>query len=310
MIDFLVYVLTIIGLYGLLALSLNVQYGFTGLVNLGQVVFFMIGGYVSAIVVVIAGGSIPLGMLAGTVTAGLFGGLMALPTAQLKADYWAIASLAVAELVRIFFLNVTFGSPYTGAAFGISGIDQPLRAQFTSPTAYGWFYFALVACAVAVCYLVVSFLSASPFGRALKAIREDDNVALAMGKDARWLRIRAMIVGGAIGGLAGALFAHFNAFISPKYFQPITTFIVWGMVILGGAGNYRGVLVGAIIMEVLYNSTRFIAPQIDFIDSSTIAALRLVAIGIFITVIVMYLPRGLFPERRRRYGPGPATDGH
>lgn len=308
MIDFLVYLLTMTGIYAILALSLNLQYGFTGLVNLGHVVFFMIGAYVSAILVMIVGLPYPVGLLGGTVAAALFGGIMALPTAHLQQDYWAISSLAAAEIVRIFFLNTELSGPYVGASFGISGIPQPLRGSFDSPAAYGWFYFAIVMVALAACFVVVRWLTGTPYGRALKAIREGDDVPLALGKDARSLRIRAMIVGGALGGLAGALFAHFNAFIDPRYFLPLETFIIWAMVILGGAGNHIGALIGAVIIQALYNSTRFVAEHLDFIDTQLVASLRMIVIGLLITAVILFLPDGLLPEPRRRYGVGRSAD--
>lgn len=302
MIDFLVYLATMTGIYGIMALSLNLQYGYAGLVNLGQIVFFMLGAYVSAILVMLAGMPFLVGVAGGTLAAALFGALMALPTAHLQQDYWAISSLAAAEIVRTFFLNTPLHGPYVGASFGMSGIPQPLRHAFHSPDAYGWFYLAVVAAAVLGCYLVVRWLTGTPFGRALKAIREGDEVPLALGKNARSLRIRAMVVGGAMGGLAGALFAHFNAFISPRYFLPLETFIVWAMVILGGAGNHRGALAGAVIVEALYNSTRFLSDRVSAVDAHLMASLRMILIGVLITAVILYMPRGLVPETRRRYG--------
>lgn len=309
MIDFLVYLLTMTGIYGILALSLNLQYGFAGLVNLGHVVFFMLGAYISAILVLLAGLPFPVGVLGGMVAAALFGGLMALPTAHLKQDYWAISSLAAAEIVRLFFLNTELGGPYTGASYGISGIPQPWREAFDSSAAYGWFYLGMVALALAVCFLVVRWLTGTPYGRALKAIREGDDVPQALGKDVRGLRIRAMIIGGALGGLAGSLFAHFNAFIDPRYFLPLETFIIWAMIIVGGAGNHVGALVGAVIIQALYNSTRFLGEMLDFIDPQLMASLRMVAIGLLITGVILFMPRGLLPEPRRRYDDGHAAPG-
>jgi branched-chain amino acid transport system permease protein len=309
MVDFLVYLLTMTCIYGILALSLNLQYGFAGLVNLGHVVFFMLGAYVSAILVMIVGLPFGVGVIGGILAAALFGGIMALPTAHLQQDYWAISSLAAAEIVRIFFLNTELDGPYVGASFGISGIPQPLRDAFDSPAAYGWFYFSMSALALAACLLAVRWLTGTPFGRALKAIREGDEVPLALGKDPRSLRIRVMIAGGALGGLAGALFAHFNAFIDPRYFLPLETFIIWAMVILGGAGNHVGALVGAVIVQALYNSTRFVAEQLDFIDAQLVASLRMIVIGLLITAVILYMPRGLLPEKRRRYGVGRSADG-
>lgn len=307
MFDFLIYLTTMTGIYGILALSLNLQYGFTGLVNLGHIVFFMLGAYTSAILVMLAGLPFLVGVLGGIVVAGLFGGLMALPTAHLQQDYWAISTLAAAEIVRIVILNTELSGPYVGASFGISGIPQPWRDAFPSPAAYGLFYLGLVAAAVVLAYAFVRWLTGTPYGRALKAIREGDDVPLALGKDPRSLRVRVMVVGGGLGGLAGALFAHYNAFIEPQYFLPLETFIVWAMVILGGAGNHLGVLIGAAIVQALYNSTRFLAGYFDFIDPQLMASLRMIAIGLLITAVILYMPRGLLPEPRKRYGDADAA---
>lgn len=299
MIDFLVYLLTIVGIWGILSLSLNLQYGLTGLVNLGHIAFFMLGAYTSTILVKFGGLDFAFGFIAGMGAAALFGMLIALPTASLQQDYWAISTLAAAEIVRVIFKNETLGGPYQGASFGISGIPQPLRESFT-PEAYGWFYLGLVAVLLLLAYAVVQWLTGMPYGRALKAIREGDHVALALGKDVRSLRIRAMGLGGAVGGLAGALYAHFNAFIDPTYFLPLETFIVWSMIILGGAGNHIGALVGALIIQVMYNATRFISDYVP-IGDNVLGSLRMVAIGVLVILAIIYLPNGLVPERLRRY---------
>lgn len=303
MIEFLVYLATIGGIWGLLALSLNLQYGLAGLVNLGHIALFMLGAYGSTMLVVLAGAPIVLGFVGGIVLAGLFGMLMALPTARLQQDYWAISTLAAAEIVRIVFLNTPLGSPYVGQAFGFSGIPRPLRAWFTanglSLADYNLFYLGLVLVALVAVFLLVRWIAGTPFGRTLKALREGDEVPLALGKHVGSFRIRAMAIGGGIAGLAGALFAHYNAQINPEYFLPVETFIIWAMVILGGAGNALGVLLGTVIIMALYNSTRFIAPLID-IEPAVLGPLRMIAIGLLIILVILFLPRGLVPERRRR----------
>lgn len=309
MIDFLVYIATMVAIWGILALSLNVQYGIAGLVNLGHVVFFLIGAYSSAILVLLLGLPFVVGFAGAVVLAALFGALMALPTAHLQQDYWAISTLAAAEIVRIVMLNTQLGGPYTGGAYGIDGIPRPLRELVDSGGAYGWLYLGIAAIALLVCYLFVQWLTRTPFGRALKAIREGDDVPLALGKDARSLRIRGMAVGGALGGLAGALFAHYNTFIEPRYFMPLETFIIWAMVILGGAGNFRGAIVGAVIIQALYNGTRFLGNEVDFIPADVMAAMRMVIIGLLVVGVILFMPQGLFPEPRRRYGSGDASAG-
>jgi branched-chain amino acid transport system permease protein len=305
MIEFIVYLVTIAAIWGILSLSLNLQYGVAGLVNLGHVVFFMLGAYVSTILVVIVGWPIVVGMVAGAVAAALFGMLMALPAAELKEDYWAISTLAAAEIVRIFFLNTRLGGPYVGEAFGVSGIPRPLRewydAQGYSLAAYNLFYMVLVLVCLAAAYAIVRHLAAMPIGRSLKALREGDEVPLALGKPVGSLRMRVMAVGGALGGFAGALFAHYNAYISPEYFLPLETFIVWAMVILGGAGNFLGALVGTVIIQLLYNSTRFLAPYLN-IDAQVLGPLRMITISALIILVILFMPQGIVPERKRRYG--------
>jgi branched-chain amino acid transport system permease protein len=302
--DFLVYFVTVAGIWSILGLSLNVQFGLAGLVNLGQIAFFMLGAYVSTILVKLAGQPIAIGMLAGIGAAALFGVLMALPTARLQQDYWGISTLAAAEIVRLVFLNTTLGDPYTGQAFGVSGIPRPFRSAFSdwglTIADYNLFYMGLVLGALAVAAVFVWWLMRTPFGRALKAIREGDAVPLALGKKVSSFRIRAMAIGGGLGGFAGALFAHYNAYIGPEYFLPVETFLVWAMVILGGAGNVLGTLVGTVIVMAISNSTRFIAPLVN-LDAQVLGPLRMVAIGVLVILVVMFMPRGLLPEGRARF---------
>jgi len=309
MIDFLVYLLTIGGIWGMLSLSLNVQFGIAGLINLGHVAFFMLGAYVSTILVVLNGWDITFGIFAGGAAAAAFGMLMALPTARLQQDYWAISTLAVAEILRIFFLNTSLNGPFVGQALGVSGIPRPLRGWFSeqgySIAAYNWFFLGLVMACLVATLLFCLWLSRTPFARTLKALREDDAVPLALGKRVSSFRIRAMAIGGAIGGLAGGLFAHYNAFIEPEYFRPIETFLIWAMVILGGAGNMIGSLVGTLLVMTLYNSSRFVPGWLNdlfgwTIDGRVYGSLRLVLIGVIIILVILYLPNGLLPERRRK----------
>ncbi|WP_159587268.1 branched-chain amino acid ABC transporter permease [Chelativorans xinjiangense] len=307
MTDFLIYLATMVGIWGILSLSLNLQYGVTGLVNLGHIVFFMLGAYISTIMVVLAGWPIFLGMAAGVVAAAAFGALMALPTSNLQQDYWAISTLAAAEIVRLVFLNTQLGGPYSGAAFGMSGIPRPLRAYFTSGS-YDLFYMVMVLTVLAICLALCWWVLATPFGRTIKALREGDHVPLALGKRIATFRIRSMALGGGIGGLAGALFAHYNAFISPQYFLPLETFIVWAMVILGGAGNFVGVIVGTVIIQSIYNSTRFLKDFVP-IDQALLGSLRMILIAVLIILVILYMPKGLIPERRRRYERPPAAQG-
>jgi len=302
MIEYLTYLSIMTGIYGILSLSLNLQYGFTGLANFGHVAFFCLGAYTSTLIVVLGKGPFILGLLGGIIAAGLFGWLISIPTANLKEDYWAIVTLAAAEIVRLFFLNEDwiFGKgPYHGGAFGIGGIPRPLQSWF-SATTYPFFYLCIVIFFLALTYFVVRLLTNSPFGRVLKAMREGDDLPLAMGKDVRKFRMRAMALGGGMGGLAGSLVAHFWSFIDPYQFMPIETFVVWAMVVVGGKGNNMGALVGAVIIQFFYISTRFLKDFIP-IDAQVLASLRMVVIGVLIVLVMLFMQEGLLKEKKRVY---------
>jgi branched-chain amino acid transport system permease protein len=302
LVNFLVYLSIMTGIYAILSLSLNLQYGFTGLANFGHVVFFCLGAYISTIIVLVFKMPFILGLLGGMVVAGLFGYIISIPTANLKEDYWAIATLAAAEIVRIFFLNedwVVGGGPYQGGAFGIGGIPQPLRSLFSAHT-YPFFYLAIVLVCLAATYIIINTLTQSPFGRVIKSIREGDNLPQALGKDVKRFRMKVMAIGGSFGGLAGCLWAHYHGFISPNQFLPLETFIIWAMVIVGGKANNKGAILGAVIVMIFYNSTRFLKDYIP-IEAVTLASLRMVAIGILIVVAMLFMKEGLIKEKKTLY---------
>lgn len=302
LVNFLAYLAIMMGIYGILSLSLNLQYGFTGLANFGQVAFLCLGAYTSTIIVFTFGMPFILGLIGGAAVAGLFGYIIAIPTAELKEDYWAIVTLAAAEIVRIFFLNedwVVGGGPYVGGSFGVGGIPQPLRSLFSAST-YPFFYLVIVIICLIATYIVINRLTRSPFGRVIKSIREGDNLPLAMGKDVKRFRLRVMAIGGSFGGLAGSLWAHFHGFVSPNQFLPLETFIIWAMVILGGRGNNKGAVLGAVIIMTFYNSTRFLKDYVP-IEEITLASLRMVAIGILIVLTMLFMNEGLIKEKKTRY---------
>ncbi len=296
MIAFIVFLLTIIGIYGILSLSVSVQYGLAGLVNLAVVANFAIGAYVSAILVTIYHTPIIVGFVVAIVSGMLFCLLLTLPVGKLHQHYWAIVTLAASQLVNLVFLNTQLNGPYVGGSYGITNIPGPLD-NVLSGAAADWGFLGIVAVCLAAAYAVTSWVTHTPFGRVLKAMREGDEVPYALGKQVRSMRFRAMMIGGGMAGAAGSLYAHFTGFIAPNYFLPLETFLVWTMVILGGTGNYRGALLGTLIIEVIYNSTRFLPGS-----GNLLASLRMALIGALIIVIIIYLPRGVLPEPKRKYG--------
>jgi len=296
LVNFLIYLLTMIGIYSLLAMSLNFQVGFTGLINFGQVAFFLIGAYTSSLLVTKAGAPLALGFLGGMALSGLFGYIISIPTKSLKADYWAIATLAGGEVVRLIALNEGW---LTEGPFGVMSIPQPLRWLFSRDT-YPLFYLFLVVALVAVAYLVLSLLTNSPFGRNLKAIRDEEDLCLSLGKNTRKLKLQAMVVAGMVAGLGGALFAHYITYISPENFRPIETFLMWAMIIVGGRGNHLGAILGAVVIQLFNVSTRFIGGYVP-LGADSMAALRMVIIGVLIVLFLLYAPEGLVKEKKKVY---------
>jgi len=246
--------------------------------------------------VIKAGAPLILGFLGGMALSGLFGYIISIPTKSLKADYWAIATLAGGEVVRLIALNEGW---LTEGPFGVMSISQPLRWLFSKDT-YPLFYLLLVVALVAVAYLVLSLLTNSPFGRNLKAIRDEEDLCLSLGKNTRKLKLQAMVVAGMVAGLGGALFAHYITYISPENFRPIETFLMWAMIIVGGRGNHLGAILGAVVIQLFNVSTRFIGGYVP-LGSDSMAALRMIIIGTLIVLFLLYTPEGLVKEKKKVY---------
>lgn len=295
-INFLIYFLTLISIYSLLAMSLNFQVGFTGMVNFGQVAFFCIGAYTSSLLVTKAGVPIILGFIGGMLLSGLFGYLISIPTKTLKADYWAIATLAGGEVLRLLAVNEQW---LTEGPFGVMTIPQPFRWLFSKDT-YSLFYLLLVTVCVLLVYFALSLLTNSPFGRDIKAIRDEEELCLSLGKDTPKLKQQSMLIAGIVAGLGGALFAHYITYISPENFRPIETFLIWAMIIVGGRGNHLGAIVGTVSIQLFYVSTRFIGDYVP-LGSDVMAALRMVIIGALIVIFLLFRPEGLIKERKKVY---------
>jgi branched-chain amino acid transport system permease protein len=282
--SFFGYMLTTTAITGILAMSLNLQYGYCGLVNFGQVLFLCVGGYAGGIAVM--HGVHPLACMAiAMLVGGSVGWLMSFTVRGMSGTYWGIVTLATGELARLVVNN----EDWIGG--GANGLSVLVRFQYLAPL--------IVGLAFAV-YLASILIVRSPFGRTLRLIREGDALALSLGKDIRLFKMQAMTIGGIVGGLAGCLYAFLNGYFSPEDCLPIETFVLWAMVVVGGRGNVNGVIAGTIFVQFLYVGSRFVTHLVD-IPSETVAALRLVVIGCLITLIMMYRPDGLLPERRRIY---------
>jgi branched-chain amino acid transport system permease protein len=282
------------GLYALMAVGLNVIWGMAGLVNLGLVGFFAVGAYTSALLTTKLGVSIGLGMVAGTIAGGVAGALVAMITARLRGDYLAIVTLGFAEAFRITASNETW---LTNGTDGISGIPGPWRGTL-SPLQFNVMYLALVAVIVLVAYILAQRLSYSPFGRVLRAIRDDEQVAAVAGKPVLAFKVLAFSIGCAVLGLAGALYAHYTSYIVPDIFVPLLTLYIKMALLSGGVGNNRGAVLGGVVVVVFLEGTRFITPLIPGLGAVQGAALQQFLVTASLLVILRFRTRGLVPETR------------
>lgn len=289
-------------IYAILSLTLNFQFGLTGLANFGHVAFFMLGAYTSTILLLVAHCSFPIALAGAIVACGIFGFLISIPTSHLRSDYWAISTLAVAEIVRKFFYNekwIVGGGYYRGGAHGIGGIPAPLENYLSSET-YPFFYLALTSFSLILIYLILEKLTQSPFGRVLKGIREEEVLSEALGKDVAAFKMKAMAISGALAGTAGSLYASYIGFIGPDQFMPLVTFVVWAMIVVGGIGNNRGALLGALVIQAFYSSTRYFKDYIP-IEADRLASIRMVIIGVLIILTILFMKEGLLKEKKKSH---------
>ena len=241
------------------------QWGQTGLFNVGVAGFVAIGAYASALLTTppsqgrLGGFALPIlvGWLAAMVASGAVSAFVGALTLRLRADYLAITTFGVAVVVQLVALNV---QKLTGGAFGVAFIPRPFDSLASTPALYYLANLALVAIVVVVVYFALERLARSPWGRVLRAIREDERAAMALGKNPARYRLQAFALGGALMGLAGAIGAHFLGFIAPENYTSSLTFQVWAMLIVGGSGNNLGAIIGAGLVWALWSASGLSSP--------------------------------------------------
>lgn len=283
--NFLVLVATTVATYALFSLGLNLQWGFTGLINFGHVAFMAIGAY-TTVLLSMAGVPIFLAAIVGAILAALLGLLIGLSTLRLREDYLAIVTIGVSELVRLVAQNEEW---LTKGSFGVQGYPLPL------PNSVGLMILSLLT--VALVFWLLERLVRSPWGRVLKAIREDEQIPKALGKNIFWYKLQSFMLGGAIAGIAGSFNAWYLTTVYPNNFEPLITFNAWTIVVLGGAGNNVGTIIGAILFSTYYEITRFVLPQIIPLDTARLAAFRIMLIGLILIVLMMWRPQGMLGKK-------------
>jgi neutral amino acid transport system permease protein len=351
--NYIVFLTLSAATYAIFSLGLNLQWGYTGLVNFGHVAFMTVGAYTT---VLLSQQGVPLWIaaLVGGILAALLGLLIGLTTLRLREDYLGIVTIGVSELVRITIQSDKF-APITKGVEGIQRYELPLNfapTYFTKlayvgiftvvmglaiwqlwkwsqrlPDKFGQAIAGIMGCLIiyvcgaielykydersgqkaglmllavvvlAITYTALEKLTNSPWGRVIKAIREDEEVPRALGKDVFWYKLQSLMLGGGIAGIAGAFYAWQITSIYPNNFEPLLTFNAWTIVVLGGAGNNVGVILGAIVFWGYDTVTR-----LDWIKSlpfsaDQIGAFRVMIIGLILMLIMLWRPEGLLGNK-------------
>jgi len=299
---YLVFFTVVALTYALACLGLNLHWGATGLFNVGVAGFVAVGAYTSAILTASPSpdrlGGLAWPIAVGWVGAALAAGVVALGvglvTLRLRHDYLAIATFGIAVTIQLLAVNLI---PLTGGPFGIHGVPRPFSGLVAAPLGRNVAYVTLVIALVAGVYLALERLVQSPWGRVLRGIREDEAAAAALGKPAAVFRLQAFTLGAMVMGLAGAVYAHFIGFVAPEDFLSILTFQVWTMLVVGGSGNNRGAIAGAVAVWALWTASgaalTAVLPQELQARS---AALQTVVIGVVLAAVLLVRPRGLLGE--------------
>lgn len=315
---FLVPTLALTGMWVLLALGLNVQWGYAGLINFSVAAFWGIGMYCAALLT--APGS-PLGIetsplvafVAAIGVSALLAVLIGIPTLRLRADYLAIASLGLAEIVRLLILNereITAGSQGISVPALLDGVPEALDAVF-APDAPAFPYrglvdLALVGVVVLCAYLLLRRVHRSPWGRVLRTIRSDEDLAKALGKNTYRFKMQAFVLGSVLMGIAGFFYAYQFRYVAPGELEPISTFYVWVAVILGGTGSNRGAILGGVAIVLIREGPRF-ANDFGALPVDP-AAFRLLLVGVLIVLVVRFRSAGILPPQAELVWPGASRD--
>jgi len=284
--DYVLHVLVMVSLYAILASSFNLLIGYAGLFALSHAAFFGVGAYATAILAAKLGVPFPLPLVAGIVVTGVLGIVIALPALRIGGDYLVIVTLALQIIVTTILINWT---ELTGGTDGIRAIPRVhlFGVSLDSPGKF----LPLAAVAAALCFAVAWRLGASPFGRALKAMRENEAAVQAIGKNVVAMKLSVFAIAAALASVAGSLYAHYVTFVSAESFTVELTIYLLAMVIVGGTGNLAGSLVGAVTLAVLPELLKFVDMPSDIADK-----VRQMLYGLLLILMLRLRPQGLLPE--------------
>jgi branched-chain amino acid transport system permease protein len=280
---YLIHLLILIGIYTILAISLQLSVGFTGLLNLGHIAFYALGAYTSAL---LAFNGFPFWFcfLSAGILAMIFGFLLSIPTNKLKGDYLALATMGFSFFVYAVLLNWT---SLTRGPLGLPGIPKP--KIFGISFSDNFSFLILVAIIALISYLIIKRITISPFGKVLEAIRDNELVVRVLGKNTFKMKSLALMISSFFAGIAGSLYAHYITFIDPSSFTLLQLIPVLSIVIIGGLASLEGTILATIILMLLPEPLRFIG-----FPSSIVGPARQILYALLLLLILIYKPKGFY----------------
>ena len=311
----LINLLAFAGIYAISAMGLNVHFGLTGLINFGHAAFMGVGAYTTILLIPHAAGregslnesGLPLllAIVIGLIASALFGLIIGLPAIRLRGDYLAIVTIASSEIFR---LTVRDQEEFTGGVYGVISFSdsfQNKRPKFVENLALildvsvGQLWVAISSWVIVVLlFFILKRLQHSPWGRTLRAVREDEDAVRALGKNAVWIKLQSFMLGASIAGLSGILLAFNYGTLQVEMFVPLLTFYIWAIMILGGVGSLSGPVFGSILFWSFISETDQLASLIfENADGQQIAGVRFMLVGILIIILMVFRPSGIMGKK-------------
>lgn len=290
--EYVLHILILIGIYTILSVSLNLISGYTGLISIAHAAFYGVGAYVAAIMALELRSPFLANVICAVLLSALLGALVGVPSLRIRDDYFVIASFAF-QVITFNVLNNWVS--FTGGPMGLPGIPQPTLFGLQVSSHLEFLILVTVFCASTL--WLTHRIVRSPFGRVLKAIREDEVFAQAAGKNVAAHKVLVFTIGAGMAAVAGVMYAHYISFIDPTSFTVMESIFIISIVIIGGAGSLWGPVLGAVLLVVLPELLRFIG-----LPSSVGANLRQIIYGGLLVAFMMWRPRGLLGEYAFRSG--------
>ena len=284
--EYLLHILILISIYTILAVSLNLLVGFTGILSIAHAAFYGIGAYVAALMALRLETPFLLNIFLAMAASGVFGAIVGIPSLRLREDYFVIATFAF-QIIIFSILNNLVG--FTGGPLGLPGIPQPNIFGYEISTHLE--FLILVIILAGFTYWIANRVVRSPFGRLLKAIREDEIFTQAVGRNVASAKVKVFIISASLASISGVIYATYITYIDPTSFTVMESIFIISIVIIGGTGNLKGSVLGAAFLVALPELLRFVG-----LPNSVAANVRQILYGALLFIMMMWRPQGFLGE--------------